>query len=199
LQTKSELWNGEGRNSTVPPFSARTAPGSAGALPDLGPGATVIRSGTTNWANNADLNGNSGGAGPGVIQPPITITFNTVGRFYVNGPYPLFVDQAGATAGYAWASFDGSTNAPIVYPNVQFTFQPTPVSFRLVLGGMTNNFHWSLAGAAYGLFYFQTASNLSLNNWATLATLTNSGEPFSYQFQAPTNDPIRFFRTVQQP
>ena len=166
---------------------------------DLGPGATVIRSGTTNWANNADLNGNSGGAGPGVIQPPITITFNTVGRFYVNGPYPFYADQAGATDGYSWASFDGSTNFPIVYPNVQIAFQPTQVNFRLLLGGMTNNFHWSLAGAAYALFCFQTASNLSLNNWTTLATLTNSGEPFSYQFQAPTNDPIRFFRTIQQP
>jgi hypothetical protein len=51
---------------------------------DLGPDLHVTRTGTTNWANGADLDGNSGGAGPGVIQPPITITYNTGGPFLVN-------------------------------------------------------------------------------------------------------------------
>jgi hypothetical protein len=86
-----------------------------------------------------------------------------------------------------------------MYPHVQIAFQPTQVNLRLLVGATTNDLHWSLSGAAYGLFLFQTAANPGLNNWTTLATLTNSGEPFSYQFQAPTNDPIRFFRTIQQP
>ncbi len=168
---------------------------------DFGASLALTRTGTTNWANNANLNDNSGGAGPGVIQPPITFTFNTGGPFYVNTYNPLVLlnglSQATASPGYSWGSFDGSTNAPLMYPNVQIAFQPTQVRFRLLLSGMTNDFRWSLAGAAYGRFFFQTAKNLK--DWSTLATLTNSGVPFSYQFQAATNEAIRFFRTVQQP
>jgi hypothetical protein len=164
-------------------------------------GLAATRTGTANWANNATLNENSGGAGPGVIQPPIRITYNTVGRFYVNTFDPArnvyLLDQVTASLGYSWGSFDGSTNLPIVYPDVQIAFQPTQVDFRLLLNGGTNDFHWLLSGAAYGRFFFQTATNL--RNWATLTALTNSGEVFSYQFQAATNEASRFFRTIQQP
>jgi hypothetical protein len=168
---------------------------------DLGPGWSVIRSGTTNWANNADLNGNSGGAGPGVIQPPITFTFNTGGPFYLNVYDPsTFLNGLGLANAYvlsSWGSFDGSISAPLMYPNVQVAFQPTQVHFRLALSGTTNDFFWPLSGAAYGRFNFQTTTNLT--GWSTLATLTNSGEVFSCQFQASTNENIRFFRTIQQP
>ena len=75
-------------------------------------------------------------------------------------------------------------------------FPATQVSFRLLVGGTTNELRWSLAGAANGVFLFQTGTNLA--NWTTLATLTNSGAPFSYQFQALTNENRRFFRTVQE-
>jgi hypothetical protein len=167
---------------------------------DLGPNMPMTRSGTTNWANNAVLNDNSGGAGPGVVQPPITFTFNTDGPFYVNYYNPsALLDGLGfgnAYALYSWGSFDGSTNAPFMYPNVQIAFQPTQVHFRLLLSGMTNDFLWPLAGEAYGRFFFQTATNL--RDWTSLATLTNSGEAFSYQFQGATNEAMRFFRTVQQ-
>jgi len=39
-----------------------------------------FRTGTSNWFNNAVLNGNLSGAGPGVIQPPSTITFVKLGQ-----------------------------------------------------------------------------------------------------------------------
>jgi hypothetical protein len=168
---------------------------------DFGNGLAATRTGTTNWANNAALNDNDGGAGPGVIQPPITLTYNTVGPFYVNtyDPSRLESGLSQSTAGFigSWASFDGSTNAPLLYPNVEIAFQPTQVRFRLLLNGATNDFRWSLAGGAYSRFYFQTATNL--RDWATLTTLTNSGEVFNYQFQAATNEASRFFRTIQQP
>ena len=168
---------------------------------DFGAGLAATRSGTTNWANNADLNDNSGGAGPGVIQPPITLTYGTGGPFYVNTLNPLFIleglSQSTAQPGFSWGSFDGSTNAPLMYPNVQIAFQPTQVRFRLLLNGATNDFRWSLAGGAYSRFFFQTAPNL--RDWATLTTLTNSGAVFNFQFQAATNEPSRFFRTIQEP
>ena len=151
--------------------------------------------------NNAALNDNSGGAGPGVIQPPITLTYSTEGPLYLNVYDPNFMfnglSQGTASLQFSWGSFDSSTNAPLLYPNVQIAFQPTQVRFRLLLNGGTNDFRWSLAGAAYGRFSFQTTTNL--RDWATLTTLTNSGALFNYQFQAAPNEASRFFRTIQQP
>lgn len=168
---------------------------------DFGWGLAATRTGTTNWANNAALNDNSGGAGPGVIQPAITITYNKGGPFYLNTYNPSFIscglDQATAYPGFVWGSFDGSTNAPFLYPDVQIAFQPTQVRFQLLINSVTNEFHWLLSGAAYGRFRFQTSTNLS--DWATLTTLTNSGDVFNYQFQAATNEASRFFRTIHQP
>ena len=168
---------------------------------DFGTAQALAQTGTTNWENNADLNYNSGGAGPGVIQPPINLSYNTAGPFYLNiyNPSGLFNGLSQST-GYlesSWGSFDGSTNAPILYPDVQIAFQPSQVRFRLLLNGGTNDVRWSLAGAAYGRFSFQTTTNL--RDWATLTTLTNSGAAFNYQFQAAPNEASRFFRTIQQP
>jgi len=160
----------------------------------------LTRSGTTNWANDAGLNGDDSGAGPGVIQPPVTLTFNTGGPYLLNlfnpGALSDGLSRSTAYPVVSWGSFDGSTNAPFMYPDVQVAFQPSPVHFRLLLGGGTNDFSWPLAGQAYGRFYFQTATNFTA--WTTLATLTNSGAPFSFEFQGATNEAMRLFRTVQQ-
>jgi len=55
-------------------------------------------------------------AGPGVFQGPMTLTFNKVGPAHLNS-YPGQNDEATSFFYYQWASFDGSTNAPILYPN----------------------------------------------------------------------------------
>ena len=160
---------------------------------DLGINLGWTRTGTTNWANNAALNGNPGGAGPGVIQPPIVITFNTVGPFYLN--YPGFPpDESSSILFSGWGSFDGTTNTPFIYPDVGITFQPTQVHFQLTVGGLAHDFSWPLPGPAYGRFWFQTATNLT--DWTALTTVTNSGAQFDYQFSALPDEPSRFFRTV---
>ena len=69
-------------------------------------------------------------AGPGTITSPTTITFNKVGPVYLNifGGFadgtPYFTENPGDDlldpfyAEYvAWGTFDGTTNAPTVYPN----------------------------------------------------------------------------------
>jgi hypothetical protein len=74
---------------------------------------TVSRS-----AASFDLTGQGANvSGPGNIRGPLTVTFNKVGPIYANGNYPLFVDEAGALLNFIWASFDGTTNAPVIYPN----------------------------------------------------------------------------------
>jgi len=58
---------------------------------------------------------NANNQGPGTITPNVTFTFNKIGpAFYA--AYPSFIDEATATLEYIWGSFDGTTNAPIVYP-----------------------------------------------------------------------------------
>lgn len=58
----------------------------------------------------------AGLAGPGVIFPPTTITFNKSGRANINVS-PSFLPQTNAAALWNWASFDGTTNDPVIYPN----------------------------------------------------------------------------------
>lgn len=66
----------------------------------------------------------TGAAGPGTIFPPSTITLNLVGDLFGNGSLAEYevstntlLSQQTAGGLLAWASFDGTTNTPIVYPN----------------------------------------------------------------------------------
>ena len=45
------------------------------------------------------------------------ITFNKVGTTYRNFAGTPFLDETTATRSFIWGSFDGSTNAPIIYPS----------------------------------------------------------------------------------
>jgi len=63
-------------------------------------------------------------AGPGTINPATTFTFNEVGNIFANGPAAFaglttnaFLSQVEQGSLLAWASFDGTTNPPEVYPN----------------------------------------------------------------------------------
>jgi hypothetical protein len=121
--------------------------------------------------------------GPGVIREPVSFQFNKVGPIYLNGTYPMFVDEAGALLHFAWASYDATTNAPILYPNGtsiadlenQVLIQVSPpylpdgtigVSYRVQLQttAATPNWQapisWSLAPASPGL---PPGLNLSAN------------------------------------
>jgi hypothetical protein len=54
--------------------------------------------------------------GPGTIAPGSELTYNSVGPLYLN--YTSYnLDELTQLPLLAWGSFDGSTNAPIVYPN----------------------------------------------------------------------------------
>ncbi|HUD45801.1 MAG TPA: hypothetical protein VMR33_03170 [Candidatus Baltobacteraceae bacterium] len=58
------------------------------------------------------------GVVPEVISPQETITFNDITPFWVNES-PSFLDQQSVLEypGLYWGSFDGSTNAPVLYPS----------------------------------------------------------------------------------
>jgi hypothetical protein len=72
------------------------------------------RTTTAGWINNDLINGSSTLFGPGVITPPIQITFTDVyPAFFHQVP---FLDELSAINAGVWGSFDGTTNPPVVYP-----------------------------------------------------------------------------------
>jgi len=52
-------------------------------------------------------------AGPGIIEPGVQIAFSKVGPWVFNVSE---TPQESGAVGFVWGSYDGSTNAPIVYP-----------------------------------------------------------------------------------
>lgn len=141
-------------------------------------------------------------AGPGIITPSTTVTYNKSGPVYYNSfsdvmdGTPYFTQLPGSDltdlfyAGYfVWASYDGTTNAPVVYPNGtsvdilqnQMLIQVTPsslsdgytdtpygpVTFSTTGGAFTQPYTWSASGLPAGM---SLASNPD-------STATLSGSP----------------------
>jgi hypothetical protein len=153
------------------------------------------RTGTTNWQNNAAANGSANGAGPGVIRPPIQIVLNKLGQDYLTlGAFSA--TQAVSELPYLWASFDATTNAPVVYPvpqtgtnqmTVRMWLWPTPDNFA--------SFSWkptSLTGAQFAL---QTSTDLA--SWTTLFAVTNDSSSINYINYIPMSG-NQFYRLVPQ-
>jgi hypothetical protein len=73
------------------------------------------RTATTAWINNDAINGVAGHGGPGNIVPQVTIAFSDQLPYFENSS-PDFLDESTAFSGGIWGSFDGTTNAPIIFP-----------------------------------------------------------------------------------
>lgn len=130
----------------------------------------------------------AGLAGPGTITSPTVVSFNKVGPVFFNTPLdvmngtPYFTESPGGDVSdlfyapyFIWASFDGTTNAPEVYPNgtsiqnlqnemlVQVTpttvpngntgalYNPPGVTFTATGGSFTRPFTWTATGLPPGL------------------------------------------------
>jgi hypothetical protein len=91
----------------------------------------LSRTGTAGWINNDAINGQDIDldGGPGIIPPPVVIRFSDQLPFLLNstlffipgpGPPGLIPVSNEASAqlfgNLVWASYDGTTNAPVIYP-----------------------------------------------------------------------------------
>ena len=103
--------------------------------------------------------------GPGTREPFIEITFNKVGPLLQNiGPF--FLTEADAESSFIWGTFDGSTNAPIVYPSGtsitdlenQVLVQISPASLGNGTAGGPYNVAFSVTGGQPP-YSFTTAPN----------------------------------------
>ena len=98
-----------------------TAPDILFAAQDIGVGAgfpaPVLWSRGTTFVNNDAINGNTPHAGPGVVTPPIRITFSDILPGWLNdADNPI--GPEGAIRTEVWGSFDASMDTPIIiYPD----------------------------------------------------------------------------------
>jgi hypothetical protein len=149
----------------------------------------TVRTGTTNWLNYAVENGNPSGEGPGVIVPPIKITFHKLGCLVWSGDNyrPQIISQN-------WASFDGSTNSLIVYPTGTpsgpmtvrlryFNNSPSPID-------QIENQTWHLLVPVGGTASLQVS--LDQINWTPLVSVTNTGAVIEWYYIGNTNSPKSF-------
>ncbi|MCU0782831.1 MAG: Ig domain-containing protein [Verrucomicrobia bacterium] len=81
-----------------------------------GPAGLPAVPSTTRTISFNSANALPGLAGPGTIEPDVQFTFNKVGPVYLNFS-PSFMDELSQETVLIWGSFDGTTNAPVVYPN----------------------------------------------------------------------------------
>lgn len=90
---------------------------------DFAPGPAAYPPGGGIWQRGITFNtafANATLAGPGTIEPPTSLAFQKVGPIYFNTYQTAFFAQtaeAGQVPITILGSFDGTTNAPIVYPN----------------------------------------------------------------------------------
>ncbi len=159
---------------------------------------TVVRfarSGTSNWVNNALLNGRPTAAGPGTIQPPVTITFNKLGTVWATiGPG---TDDQPEDQTVRWGTFDGTSNSPIAYPDPPEGTVRSTARLWLVFGDPSHqssrSFEWPISGTANAPFVLQTSTDLI--TWKPLTTNSNDGSVFTF-FQRFPMSQRRFYRIV---
>lgn len=136
------------------------------------PGFSTLSRTTPNFINSRTA---AGLAGPGIIDPTSSsnavIILNTVGPIYENtSPTALTGISSGGRLEFIWGSFDGTTNAPIIYPTgtsinllaneALIQISPTTLpdgangaSYRAALSatGGQPPYTWSLASNSAGL------------------------------------------------
>jgi hypothetical protein len=162
-------------------------------------------------------------AGPGTITTPSTFTYNKAGNLYENGsmtsygtttntslPYLKELDQV--TLGVIWATFDDSTNDPVVYPNGtsiqnlvnQMLIQVTPpagilpdgtngmaytnIAFTATGGAFTAPYTWGLAPGSQPLP--QGLSLTSANSAGTLSGKPQNNPLGTFDFAIQLTDSI---------
>jgi hypothetical protein len=154
----------------------------------------IVSTGTSNWINNSILNGGVTTLGPGVIAPPVKITFHQLGGYvFTREPAPEINPEFLPNQ---WGSFDRATNASITYPNLQ-PGTPWPLSVRLRLPNSPDLLvhTWQLALQIGGTASLQTSTNLS--DWLPVMTVTNNGTVVEWFDYGPFRS-NRFFRVTPQ-
>jgi hypothetical protein len=154
-------------------------------------GPSIARTDTSAWWNSSGPPDSS--PGPGVIMPPVKITFHRIGpSVQTADQFPegtAFQDEHG------WGSFDASSNPPLSYPYGTSSNEMTVhLWLRSGAGTVVTGFTWKLPAAAGQAVTLQTSTNLL--QWISLASITNSGVVVDWNHLYLL--PQRFFRLLPQ-
>lgn len=157
------------------------------------------RTGTSNWINNAMLNGKAAGAGPGVIAPPIRITFAKLGRYFYSQASENGSETNVEEYTTFWGSFDDSTNAPVIYPAPRSGSNELVIHLQLQFDaepeGYGKGFQWDIPSQSGKVFRLETSTNLV--DWNLLGAIQNDGSICRYIDFQPSSIQ-RFYRIVPQ-
>lgn len=153
--------------------------------------------GVTNWLNLANLNGQPDAAGPGIIRPPMTLAFSTVGFFYYNfaAPGARFLDERSAVRGQTWASYT-TFNTVASYPQPPIDGTPTKLRLDFTIGAAVRQTSWNLYGPAGARYFLQ--HSMDLRNWTNSVTVTNTGLPLTYILPVDTALRNTFYRALPE-
>jgi hypothetical protein len=162
---------------------------------DLGDSLSVdcARSGATNWWNSATAWGNTNQIGPGVIRPPVKITFDPQGPAVFDSNNSFGYIEVVANR---WGSYGASVADPIAYPTGVGTNGVKGLNVHLWLwyGFQETHLDWRLPVPLGATASLQTSTNLM--NWASVATITNLTGTLSWRDAGTQRS--KFFRVVPQ-
>jgi hypothetical protein len=165
-----------------------------------GPAAPFVGTVTRFIPNYENASPSNGLAGPGVIDGQTVFTFNKVGPVFWNGPFPDtngFTDLVNETTqipALQWASFDGTTNAPILYANGASI---QDLEDRMVISISPASLPDGTVGVAYPITTFSATGGHPPYTWSTpvVAGTTQTQLPTGLNFSSdgvlsgtPTSD-----------
>jgi hypothetical protein len=182
---------------------------------DMGQPNAGVAERTQTIGNFNDANKLPGLSGPGNIEPNMTVTFNRVGPYLENiyGTNFIFngLSESTADTNVVWASFDGTTNAPVIYPNgtsianleAQILFQ---ITTALLPGGTTHaaypvtqlqatgaqSLAWSLAAGSL-------PPGLGLSPSGVISGTPSSAGTYSFTVRLTGIIPGGYSRTITRP
>jgi hypothetical protein len=168
---------------------------SVGDLNDgKSPPPLFSRTSTSNWWNSAAASTNSDRTGPGVIRPPVIITFHRNPWLQTQDDLPSGFAQTSPRLG----SFDGSANPPIAFPEGPLPSDTNHLTIRLWLfswfGLGRETYVWRLAIPVGGRVILQASDDLT--SWLPQATVSNDGRTIDWYHWR--SSPTRFFRVVPE-
>jgi hypothetical protein len=145
----------------------------------------ISRTGTTNWWNSAAF---LGSPGPGIIRPPIKLTYSKpVRRIETSDAPPNGYNESINF----WASFDVSTNEPTIYP-VGFAANDLTLTLHLNRNGTSvGSASWQIPLMPPETIVVQTSTNLI--NWS-LHLILGAGHPVEWTHHV--SHAQRYFRIV---
>jgi hypothetical protein len=145
------------------------------------------RSDASKWQNNAAMNENPSGAGPGLITPGAEITFGKTARY----------DGLGSGQSYQmhWASFGESPEDIFVYSGNE-TASSATVSTAVSVSGGEPIFTWKLLIQVSVNYRIEASANLK--DWTPVGNVSSPDDGF-VTFSYPISDDFRYFRAILDP